>query len=182
MSNTSASWDAGAFDPSQTFDNLLIPVSGYVPNASLEISGKPVPGSTWKAGSLVSATSIDNDGSIVVNAGCADAAMPLFARGGAEDFDTKADTGNAIGRVCSLLPASGGFEIETTEYDMTETYDVNDFLTAATGDDAGLVTRSPDAYSTRVIVGQVSRGVVEGQYNQSLLSFWTLAIPAVVTT
>ena len=187
MANTSASWDQGAFDPSQTYDNLLQPVSGYIMNQSLETTGKPVAGADWKAGSVVSIQEITTHtvrgrtvADIVVKAGCADDEMPLFARGGAEDFDTKADAGNAIGRVASLLPATGGFEIQTTEYDQTEIYDANDFLTASDGD--AEVKKSPANYNDNIIIGQVSKGVVEGQYGQSLLQFWTMNIPKVQTS
>lgn len=187
MANTSASWDQGAFDPAQTFDNLLQPVSGYVMQQSLETTGSPVAGADWKAGSVVSvseATTHTVRGRTVteltVKPGCDDDEMPLFARGGAEDFDTKADVGNAIGRVASLLPATGGFEIQTTEFDATETYEPNDFLTAE--DDDPEVKKSGANYNDNIIIGQVSKGVVEGQYGQSLLQFWTMNIPKVKTS
>ena len=167
-------------DPTQHFENILMEVRGYVPNHALEIVAPTASGEEFSAGSLVS---LNSSGEIV--AGCDDDAMPLFARNGTDDFDHSGDEGNIEGAGIAALVATGGFEVYTTAFDTSETYDPNTLLTAGQGDDTGLVAPSPANYNDRVIVGCVSRVpkcTSETQYGQNLLNLWTMFIPKVETT
>lgn len=160
-------------NPSQSYENILTPVKGFVPNYALDYTAPAADGESFEAGSLVS---LNSDGEII--AGCADDAMPMFSINGTDDFDNRGDTGNIAGAGIGALVATGGFEVYTTAYDTAETYTPNTFLTAATGSDAGKVTVSPTSYNDRVICGCVSRGEPsDTQYDQDLLYFWTMFIP-----
>jgi len=128
--------------------------------------------------------------------------MGLFAINGSTDYDAsqygynllKDVEGGGQGTVNTLV-ASGGFEIQTTEYNDS------DFETTAytpgscplTNDTVtlGYVEPSPDAYSTLPQVGCVSVGVITDRKGinrarlrlgqKKLLRFWTCYIPPVNT-
>jgi hypothetical protein len=162
-------------NPSQTYENLGFAVRGYVPNHALEYNADPATGQSFEAGTLVS---LNASGNII--AGCAASAMPMIAINGTSDFDAAGDTGNIDGAGIGALVATGGYEVYTTAYDTGETYAPNQLLTAGTGANVGKVVPSPATYNDSVIVGCVSQGTpTSTQYDQSLLFFWTMFIPAV---
>lgn len=135
-------------------------------------------------------------------------AMPLFVfkgvdqpsvySSGTADSSTYWVGGNssATRSTALALVASGGWEIQTTEFDTTATYAPNDFLTVmSAGADKGKVTRTTAApYGTTAIVGvcsvhenaqnnqdafttgQPPRGLSAN--NKETLTFWSVFLPA----
>jgi len=167
-----------ALNPVQDYENRLIAVKGSVPGYDLDFNASLAADEEFAEGSLVS---LNSDGEIV--AGLASAgdyvAMPMFAIQGTDSFDVQGDEGNIEGGGVTALVATGGFEVYTTAYDDAVSYSINTFLTAATGDDAGLVTTAAANYNDDTIVGQVSQEPREDdQYGQNILHFWTMFIPA----
>lgn len=161
--------------PAQAYDHLVHMVAGSDEMHALKFSAGIKTAETWNAGALIS---LDSSGDF--QAGCADDAMPMWAINGTSDLDVARDDTIIGGGNVNAFVATGGFELFTSEYDSAtgNTYNPNTFLTAATGDDEGKVTPSPAAYNSRIIVGQVSRGVVADQYSKNVLYFWPMNIPA----
>lgn len=168
----------GTLTPSQMFDHSLTVVKGPSLMHRLDFAAAPKSGESINQGSLAS---LDGIGEMV--AGCAAGAhfnrpMPMWAIQGIDDFDANSDVGNMSGGVMSAIVATGGFEIETTEF-VNGTYSPNDLLTGATGADRGDVTRCSMApYNAEPVVGCVSRNVFTNADDKSVLAFWTMFLPA----
>lgn len=107
--------------------------------------------------------------------------MPLFTFNSSDDPDVVNDGGNAattkgvwiaispVGQAMSLV-AVGAYELVSTQF-VSDTYAPNDALTSATsGDDAGKLAKG--TIGTNMIVGLVSRGIVDNGYGNDALAFW----------
>jgi hypothetical protein len=96
-------------------------------------------------------------------------------------------TGKLVG-----LVATGGYELETTEFDTAQTYVINQTLRAVTSNtdaNAGKLTNqnasggqgfaSPgvNVVYTDSIVGVVSRGAYTNSNGRSVLAFWPVYLP-----
>jgi hypothetical protein len=168
----------GSLTPSQMFDHSLVVVKGPSLMNRLDFNAPPRSGELINQGSVCS---LNSSGQLV--AGCsvgatANRPMPMFAIQGINDFDANSDIGNFSGGVMSAVVATGGFEIETTEF-VAGVYNPNDMLTAATGSNIGKVTICTDSpYQNEVVVGCVSVGTRTNEYGKSTLRFWTMFLPA----
>jgi hypothetical protein len=93
---------------------------------------------------------------------------------GTSDDDPEGWAGVRRNNVLALVGV-GSYELETTEFTTTQTYEPGDALQAATGD-LGVVKKGTPY--THMIVGTVSRGVKYlGQLpNRSVLAFWPIII------
>ena len=167
---------------SNAFDHIVHAVAGADGMHDLLFGAAIATGESFNAGALVS---LNSDMEFV--AGCSDVAMPMWAVNGSADKDVAAQTWNISGGAINAYVATGGFELFTSEFDSATglSYAPNTFLTAATATaDVGKVTESPTNYSTRIIVGQVSRGVTADPNRntaQEVLYFWSLNIPETKT-
>lgn len=107
--------------------------------------------------------------------------MPLFMFSGSEDPDVKNDGGDAAtekdvwvgigpsGQAMALV-AVGAYELTSTAF-IAGAYSPNDPLTSPTGGaDAGKLTVG--TMYTNMIVGLVSRGVVDNGYGHDAVAFW----------
>jgi hypothetical protein len=169
---------AGNLTPSQSYDNVLNVISGYDGMHDLQYYAAPASGETFVRGSVCY---LDSSGNLA--AGGDDTAMPMWAITGVNDFDANGDTGNISGGVVSCYVATGGYEIFTTEYVTTDTYNPNTLLTVATGADAGKVKAAAASnWNDAVVCGCVSKGTQTDVYNQSVLHFWPIFIPKVDIT
>lgn len=178
---------AGNLTPAQMFDHSLTELSGRATMHALDFSAAPAADEAVNEGGVVT---LDSNGQFVAGMGVGvanttvyqhNAPMAIFAIQGTNEFDANSDVGNMSGGVQSGIVASGGYEIQTTEF-VAGTYSPNDLLTFATGADRGDVTISADAYSDNHVVGVVSRGVENNADAQSVISFWTVFCPAVAAT
>lgn len=174
----------GSYVPSQAYDHSVVIVKGNNDLMHrLDFAAAPTADEVIYAGSLVS---LDSDTGLFVagvDAGSvASRPMPMVAIQGYNEFDVLSDYGNVSGGVMSAYVLTGGYEIETTEA-VTASYKVNDLLTAATASDIGKVKKATVApYSTEVIVGCVARPTRVNQYGKSVLSFWSMFLPATDVT
>jgi len=175
---------AGNLTPGQMFDHSLTELSGRATMHALDFSAAPAADEEVFEGSVMT---LDSNGQFVggMGAGVANtqlfehnAPMAIFAIQGTNEFDANSDIGNISGGVQSGIVASGGYEVQTTEY-VAGTYSPNDLLTFAVGADRGDVGIARDNYSDCHVVGVVSRGVDTNADNQSVISFWTVFEPAV---
>lgn len=110
-------------------------------------------------------------------AGLARNAMPNIAVRNSSDADVRISSGNSSGGKMTGLTVTGGYEIETTEFDSNLSYLPNQPLTAEnSGANVGRITTG--TFYEDTILGIVSDGVVVGPYGQSLLRFWSYFLPA----
>lgn len=127
---------------------------------------------------------LDSDGKYALGVGN-DAVMPLFMFNGSNDPDVQNEGGdpatekgawiaiNPTGQAMALV-AVGAYELVSTAF-VEGTYDPNDPLTAAkTGDDAGKL--AVGVLYTNMIVGFVSRGVVDNGYGHDAVAFWPFPV------
>lgn len=161
--------------PNQSYDYLLGPVSGFNMMHDLEISASV----DSESDEIFRGSICSLNASGEIKLGCADTAMPLFAQNGSEDPDVAMDESIGLASGISAFPATGGYEIYTTEF-VDDTYVPNDFLTASSGS-VGEVEKSATAYNDALVCGCVSRGTAT-KHTSSVLYFWTMFIPAINIT
>jgi len=147
---------------------------------------------TFAAGALVSLSTTRK-----ITAGLVAAtAMPMFAVNGCGDYDAGQYSYNLLKDVeggghgvVNCLPASGGYELQTTEYNDTDgEYSVDDYtpgqcLLTNDASVAGQIEPAPADYSNVTVVGCVSDGIRSTRTGinrarirmgqKKLLRFWT---------
>lgn len=169
----------GNMVPAQMFDHSLDVVKGPSLMHRLDYHAAPLAGEPLVAGSLCS---LNAAGQLI--AGCPAGAdqirpMPMFAIQSINDFDANSDVGNISGGVMSAVVATGGFEIETTEYNTSGNFLPNTLLTAGAVDgEVDAASGSP--YGDEPIVGVVSTGAGLNADSKQVLRFWTVFLPASV--
>lgn len=164
-------------DPPQMFDNLLEPIKGWFHISALDKDVVPVDLTDTRliAGRVVS---LDSAGKAVP--GLAANAMPLFLWQNATDFDVFRDAGGIGGGKLNTLVATGGYELQTTEF-QTGTFNPNTFLTAdAPGAGADIGKIKPGVVATDTILGIVSDGQLNNENGKAVVQFWTYFLPASV--
>jgi hypothetical protein len=172
----------GTLNPAQMIDHSLTELSGRSLMYALDFSAAPASGESVDQGGVMT---LNSNGQFVAGLGAYDntqiidhnAPVAIFAIQGTNEFDANSDVGNMSGGVQSGLVATGGYEIQTTEF-VAGTYAPNDTLTFATSTDKGKVTLSGAGYSAYHVCGVVSSGVSSNADSVSVLSFWTVWMPA----
>jgi len=169
----------GTLTPAQMYDHSLDVIKGPSLMHRLDFHAAPATGTDLNAGSVCS---LNSSGELVAGVAVGSAInrpMPMFAIQATDDFDANSDVGNISGGVQGAVVATGGFEVETTEYVTSYAYKVNDLITAATGGDVGSVRAATvGPYTTEVMVGCVSTGLSTNADGKSVLRFWTIYLPA----
>lgn len=172
----------------QMFDHMLNPVKGWPSPYALDFRAKAAAGQDIKPGCCCS---LDANGNLVL--GVVRHRMGLFAFQGTSSLDVVQNANehwvsvNPSGNIMCLV-ATGGYELETTEFDTTQTYNRNDPLRARTTDgkltNQNVVlfsqTNNPATDSTAV-VGIVSRGRFKNAYGRDVLAFWPVWAPGRAT-
>jgi len=197
--------------PRQMFDHALDALKGFIEEYALDFKGRLHSSVTVvvPAGSVVHVVDWDSLGSITNPADPMDRVglfktgtpkqggnpvMGIFLWQNSDDFDVANDGGdpNVNPRWYGVLPAqrgtlnglvaSGPFELQTTEYDATKTYNANTLLygepndTNATLGWAGRLTTDNGGGSPRTVCGVVSRGICTNYNEVSVLTFWSVFI------
>lgn len=121
--------------------------------------------------------------------GAAGAQMPMFLWQNTDSYDVFREHINATdqslegvgGEFMTAFVASGGFELETTEFDTAQTYAINDYLrgqtsntVAATG---GVLTNQGITLYTNTVCGMVSGPEALNANRVSVLPFYTVFLP-----
>ena len=168
-------------DPGQMFDHELNPVKGWFEMAALDKSAPYDQSSspltdealTVKAGMVISLHATTKQMRLgLTQVG----AMPIFVFQNATDFDVSSDRGNIAGGNAGGLVATGGYELETTEF-VADTYAPNDPLTVeSAGADKGKVKKASALYAEDV-VGIVSDGQRKNEHGKQFLKFWPVYLP-----
>ena len=120
--------------------------------------------------------------------------MPVFLFQNSDDPDVKNDGGDPeteadvwvgatpTGTIMGLV-ATGGFEVETTEFqseeDLGDTYEPGEALTAVNSNTlaTGGEIRRTTAYSGGPLCGIVSKAVRRNEHGKNVLSLWTYFLP-----
>lgn len=185
--------------PSQMFFHSLIPLKGHPSMTALDHVGQlhsaitidPLP-----AGRCVHIHSVDavaygpstRGGVSTFKTGVDGTQMGIFLLQGSDSLDVSNQGGTdwysgiPKGNIAGLV-ATGAYELETTEYDQSQTYLPNEPLgavSADTDDDpetgGGCLTNDVEVY-TDAIVGVVSKGAYTNAYGRDVLAFWPVYLP-----
>jgi len=169
--------------PRQMTANTLNALKGWPQMAAVDyhtefaasITSEVLPGSV---------VHLDSDGKYALGVGT-DPVMPLFMFNGSTDPDVVNEAGdpatekgvwvpiNPTGQAMALV-AVGAYELVSTTF-VDGTYNPNDPLTSAdSGDDAGKL--DVGTLYTDMIVGFVSRGVVDNGYGHDAVAFWPFPV------
>lgn len=116
--------------------------------------------------------------------------VAIFLLNGATDFDVSNPGTTASGKFVqqaisptgkmSGVVATGGYEIDSTEFRSDLTYAPGDLLTAVTGScpiNAGTLTNSGVVQFVNPVVGVVSSGKHMNHNGVNTLSFWSVYLP-----
>ena len=185
--------------PGQMFQNMLNPAKGWPSQNALDFTAK-VSGNVLYT--LVAGQVAHLNPSGQLEPGVVNNQMGLFIFQGASDFDVDTRQGPPTsnpswtpisprgGIMC--LVAKGPYELETTEFDATQTYTINQPLRAPSGNGAtaypgsGQLTNqgvtlasqsSNPSTGATAICGIVSRGAFINSYGVKVLSFWPVWYP-----
>jgi hypothetical protein len=165
----------GLLTPGQNFEHLLDVISGYDGMHDLQYKAPPAAAADWRRGSLVS---LDAAGDFVAGLDVSHA-MPIWTFNDTGDFDVNSDVGNISGGVVAGYPATGGYELVTTEYDVADVVPLAVPNAPIIDAGAGLVgAGAVPVLAAESIVGVVSAGIRNEVYGQSVLQFWPVYLPA----
>jgi hypothetical protein len=175
--------------PGQSFTNMTNPAKGWPSQSALDFQAKISPNVLYD---LVAGQCAHINSAGELEPGVQLHQMGLFMFQGANDYDVNNERNSQwtpispSGRVMCLV-ATGAYELETTAFDSTQSYNTNDFLNAPIGNSSGSagvsgVLTNVDAstlYTSNMIakVGIVSRGAFTNCYGVSVISFWPIFLP-----
>lgn len=194
--------------PSLMFEHALNPIKGWFDEAALDIEGQLSANVTVdpvRGGRVVHVQSMTQRGAVQVpelELGLAGTDMALFLIQGSDAFDV-ANPGTSPGGafvhqsiapigIQSALVATGGYELQTTEFNSARTYVPGDLLTAdqANADavngglldnqnagDNALTVPSAGGGTSNAICGVVSRGAFNNEHGVAALHFWPVYLP-----
>ena len=185
----------GNLNPAQMFEHSIIERSGRSTMHALDFAAEVADGESVYEGGVLTLNAngqfVAGLGDGVTNTAAAKfTPVAIFANQATNDYDANSDPGNISGGKQSGLVATGGYEIETTEFvanaalkpNVPITFGVGDLATASTPGNRGKVVIAADAYSTQHVVGVVSLEAARNAYRKTVLSFWTVFCPAVKTS
>ena len=175
----------GNLVPAQMYNHSLVTIKGPSRLNRLDFAIAPTSGQDFRPGMAVSIDSVTGLINAGVPAGAAgNRPMPMFAIQDVNAFDANSDKNNISGGVNSALVATGGFEVESTEFLSAQTvYPPNTLLksnqTAAPGQPVGQIQPAgASPYGAVPVLGVVSKGVNTNRDGISVLRFWTVYLPA----
>lgn len=176
------------------YDHMCDPVGGY---AGPLVKNRPVNTDALANAYAGRVVSLNASGEFVMGKGSSTNPMPLFLLRGIESpsaYDSQAGTDwvpvTTRLTVFPALVATGGFEVQTTEYEVGRPYEPNTPLTATA---TGLLTTG--AFYTDWIVGVCSVGenaqnidaplgpssitspLAVNAHRKTVLTFWTMFLP-----
>lgn len=184
--------------PSLMFEHALTAVKGWFQPSALDFAAKLSPNVSITAyGGRVAHVNAAGE----LEMGVANTQMGIFLLQGSQEADVSnpgtTGAGNFMHQaiaptgVQSGLVATGGYELETTEFSTTVTYAPNQLLTAkadnATAATGGVLTneRSGAGLGGGVVrqytdpcCGVVSRGKFNNEHGVPVLAFWPVYMPA----
>jgi len=165
----------GNITPAQMFDHELNPIKGWWDMHALD---KRVAIGTNSVTVMKGMVGYIHPTTRDFILGVVNGYMPLFCFQGELDFDANSDVGNISGGYLNTLVATGGYELETTEFVAGETYDPQTPLTGATAADLGKLTPSAGWSGGDMIVGIVSdQGPRTNDHGKDVIRLWPVFAP-----
>lgn len=185
--------------PSLMFEHGLDIAKGWFEPAALDFAAKMSANVTFE---VPAGRCMHVNASGEFETGVADEDMGIFLHQGSEAFDVAnpgtTPAGNFMHQaiaptgVMSGVVANGAYEIESTEFDDTQTYLPNELLTAAVANDTlatgGVLTNAGNGAAGDVeqyvdpVCGIVSRGRFLNSHGIAALAFWPEWLPAAYST
>lgn len=170
--------------PRQMTENTLNALKGWPQQAAVDFNSSfdesiPAGDLPVLAGSVVS---INAAGKFILGVGT-DAVMPMFLFNNSDDPDVVNEGGDPATKKGAWVPigptgqamalvAVGAYELVSTAYVTGVTYAPNDKLTSDKSGGANPGKLKKGTIYTDMIVGVVSRGVVDNGYGEPALAFW----------
>lgn len=165
----------GTLTPAQAYDHELNPVKGWPAINALDKHADIADGVTG----IIAGMCVSLDANGKYQRGCANGAMPLFAFQSQNDFDVNSDVGNLSGGVLMALVATGGYELESTEFTGVS-FTPNAVLTAenVAGANQGKLKVTTIGHATDMVVGVVSdEGPLTNDHGKTVVRFWPVYMP-----
>lgn len=179
--------------PDLPFEHGIDIKKGWFDMASLDYSAKlGTVGYTVPRGRVVHLEHVN--GKEVFLPGVRATDVAIFLLNGSDDADVSNDGTTASGRFVqqaispsgklSGVVATGGYEIDSTEFDSSRTYVAGDLLTAPTGAllanaaTGGVLTNNGVVQYVNPVVGVVSSGKHTNHNGVPTVSFWSVWLPA----
>jgi len=171
----------GTIVPSQMFDHECNVLKGWWHAHALDKTAPLKSGEEINAGHVCY---LDQNGEFAL--GLPDNVMPCFAFPNSDDFDVSADVGNTQSENMMALPATGSYELQTTEYDTSYTFAINDYLTAWNSELVGYTAAKNGQVRTcnpfeNTVCGICSGGVATNEHGKNWVSLWTYHLPVDLT-
>ena len=192
--------------PSQAFHHTLNALKAWPSESALDFAGQlssdvtidPLPAGRCVHVDSVTTLSFGSGpgpttagGTPIFKTGVTGTQMAIFLLQGSQDFDVQNVSAVPTdwykiqpAGISSGLVATGGYELETTEFDTAQTYLPNQPLRAIADDTddtdgtgGGCLTNQGFTFGTTAYVGVVSRGVYTNAYGQQALAFWPVYAP-----
>lgn len=171
--------------PRQSFDHKLDAIKGWFDLNSLDFAAKLSANVTFDTVFAGRVVHRNTDGEFEM--GVAGTQMAIFLRQSSDDPDVANDGGDQWkgtipNGVMSGLVATGGYELESTEFDTTLDYASNDVLKATADnadEDVGGVLSNDAVVYTDAVCGVVSRGVLTNVHKKQVLAFWPVYLPPI---
>ncbi len=165
----------GTLIPAQMFDHRLDAIKGW--GAELHCLDHQLQAYNSSEGIVAGMCVYKDPSTGKARRGCVNGYMPLFVFQNQDDFDVNSDVGGITSGNINTLPATGGYELETTEF-VDETFAPNDPLTVSVASDAtkGKVKKTTMSGGL-MIVGIVSAVKADDEYGISTLRFWPVFCP-----
>jgi hypothetical protein len=181
--------------PDLPFEHAVDIKKGWFDMASLDYSAKlGTVGYTLPRGRVVHLEHVN--GAEVFLPGVRATDVAIFLLNGANDADVANPGTTASGKFVqqaispsgklSGVVATGGYEIDSTEFDSSRAYVAGDLLTAPTGAllanaaTGGVLTNASVTQFVTPVVGVVSSGKHTNHNGVSTLSFWSVWLPGAV--
>lgn len=183
-----------AYAPDLPFEHGIDIKKGWFDMASLDYSAKlgAAVEFTLPRGRVVHLEHVD--GKEVFLPGVRATDVAIFLLNGSADADVANDGMTRSGKFVqqaispsgklSGVVATGGYEIDSTEFDSNRSYVAGDLLTAPTGtcygerNTAGVLTNNSVVQYVNPVVGVVSSGKHVNHNGVSTVSFWSVWLPA----
>jgi hypothetical protein len=165
--------------PAQMFDHELNGLKGWPNPYAVDKHANLKEGDTVIAGQVMCL-----DANADFNVGLTENAMAIFALQNSDDFDVISDDGGLVGggqdipRMSGLV-AVGAFELESTEFNSSSTYNPNTPLTSPAPGAANAGRLDVGVVYTDTICGVTSDGVVSNERAISVLRFWPVWLPVI---
>jgi len=163
--------------PAQMFDHELNALKGWPSPYAVDKVANLYSGDAVIAGQVMS---LEVGGSF--RPGLAVDSVGIFALQNSTDFDVVSDDGGMVGgpggvaRMSGLV-ALGAYELESTEFDSSKTYNPNALLTSPVPGAANAGRLTLGTKWTDTVCGVVSDGVVTNCSAVDVLRFWPTWLP-----